>query len=82
MQTDTLTLELTPEELQALKFWLSVIQFQGTREQVRKPLEVYDAVVGKIEKQIDSCPTNDMVPAVARKPQNEQPFKKQTPQVN
>lgn len=42
-------IEFTQEELQALKFWLSVIQFQGTREQIQKPLEVYDAVVGKIE---------------------------------
>lgn len=49
MEPNTITIGFTREELEALKFWLSVIQFQGTREQVRKPLEVYDAVVGKVE---------------------------------
>lgn len=50
MDTNTVTIEFTREELEALKFWLSVIQFQGTRAQVRKPLEVYDAVVEKVEQ--------------------------------
>jgi len=49
-------LVLSLEELQALKFWLGVITFQGTREQIKKPMVLYDAVLGKIESALAAEP--------------------------
>lgn len=55
-------IDLTREELEALRFWLSVVGHRGTREQLREALAVYDAVLGKIDSALGSI-TNPSLPA-------------------
>lgn len=59
--------ELTREELLALKQWLNVIGFAGTRAELRAAFALYDSVVEKIEAAL----------ATASVPTKSQPTEKQ-----
>ncbi len=44
------TVELTHEELAALRQWLKAIGFQGTAEQLRGALALHESITLKLEK--------------------------------
>lgn len=46
----------THEELRALREWLKALGFQGTREQIKKPLALYDCIVMKLDAAIAEEP--------------------------
>ncbi len=46
----SLSVEFTTEEIAALRAWLAVLGFQGTAEQVRRALALYDAIMEKLER--------------------------------
>jgi len=43
------TIELTREELLALRAWLAVLGFQGTAKELEKPLALHAGIMGKVE---------------------------------
>lgn len=46
-------LNLTDAELRALKHWLTVIQFTGTRAELRAVIELYDRVCAEVEAALE-----------------------------
>ncbi len=49
------TIELTREELLALRAWLAVLGFQGTAKELEKPLALHAGIMGKVEAALNQA---------------------------